>query len=157
MTVNEHSSVIIFDVKELMKQSRPGFHLKPLQFKHYVDNPCICVVSCILDYLDTTKVFRNNVSQLLISTQKPYKAVSTDTLARWLKLCLQNAKIDTYTYKAHSTRVASSSSAHSSGVSITTIMDSVGYTFVQTFAKYYNKNIESDVCFSSGILSKMKK
>lgn len=55
MTVNEHSSVIIFDVKELMKQSRPGFHLKPLQFKHYVDNPCICVVSCILDYLDRTK------------------------------------------------------------------------------------------------------
>lgn len=157
MTVNEHSSVIIFDVKKLMKQSRPGFHLKPLQFKHYVDNPCICVVSCILDYLDRTKVFRNNVSQLLISTQKPYKAVSTDTLARWLKLCLQNAKIDTEIYKAHSTRAASSSAAKSSGVPITTIMDRVGWTSAQTFAKYYDKNIESDVCFSSGILSKMKK
>lgn len=66
MTVNEHSSVIIFDVKELMKQSRPGFHLKPLQFKHYVDNPW----TCILDYLDRTKVLKNKVSQLLISTQK---------------------------------------------------------------------------------------
>lgn len=72
-------------------------------------------------------------------------------------MCLQNAKIDTDIYKAHSTRAASSSAAKSSGVPITTIMDSVGWTSAQIFAKYYDKNIESDVCFSSGILSKMKK
>ena len=87
-------------------------------------------------------MFRKNVSQLLISTQKPYKAVSTDTLARWLKLCLQNAKIDTDIYKAHNTRAASSSAAKSSGVPITTIMDSVGWTSTQTLRNIMTKTLK---------------
>ena len=46
------------------------------------------------EYLKLTANLRGNITRLFISTAKPYKITSQDTLARWIKTTLQSAGID---------------------------------------------------------------
>ena len=48
-----------------------------------------------------------NHQKLIVSYQKPHRPISKDTVARWLKQVLRPAGIDTPTFGAHYTRVAS--------------------------------------------------
>ena len=82
---------------------------------------------------------RQEHQKLLVSYQKPHKAISKDTVARWLKQELKLEGIDTSTFGAHSTRAASTSAAKAHNVSITTIMKSAGWSSESTFRKFYNK------------------
>ena len=43
-------------------------------------------------------------SQLLLSFQRPYKEVVSSTISGWIKTVLKLANVDTYIYRAHSTR-----------------------------------------------------
>ena len=56
-----------------------------------------CVVRTLQAYLKVTKLLRtqNNMSKLLLTTQKPNKCASKDTIARWLKTILVKSGIDT--------------------------------------------------------------
>ena len=45
-------------------------------------------------YLEMTKDKRGQESRLLISFQKPFKAVTADTLSRWVKATTSQAGID---------------------------------------------------------------
>ena len=54
---------------------------------------------------------------------------------------LKHAGIDTSTFGAHSTRVASTSAVKAQKLPVTTIMDSAGWSSENTFMKYYNKTI----------------
>ena len=48
-------------------------------------------------------------SKLLISFRKPHRAVSKDTVARWVKSTLANAGINVASFATHSTQAASTS------------------------------------------------
>ena len=83
-------------------------------------------------------------SQLLISYVRPHKPVLKDTIARWVKVILQNAGIDITTFTAHSSRAASTSYASQAGVKLDEILKAAGWSSAQTFSKHYNKPIEEN-------------
>ena len=80
---------------------------------------------------------------MLLRFCKPFKPVSTDTIAHWLKKVLENAGIDINKYGAHSTRAASTSAAKAANVSVKTIMDAAGWANAETFSKFYDKPISA--------------
>ena len=138
-----------FNINSLMKQSRPSYHIKPLVFLKY-DKCTLCPVVTLQSYLQITKGLRT-CTALFISTQKPHKAVSRDTISRWLKSMLCNAGIDTSVYKGHSTRSSCTSKVKSLGVPVNIIMDKAGWTKADTFAKFYDKKSNVDTEFQSAL------
>ena len=59
----------------------------------------------IRTYLERTKCWRKgDHDQLLLSFRQPHGAVTTSSIARWLKLGMAESGIDTQKFKAHSTR-----------------------------------------------------
>lgn len=143
-----------FSISTLLKTSRIGHHLKPIEFLAFKPNTALCIVKHVTCYIERTRPLRGNQTQLLISYQKPYKAVSADTISRWLKTVLNLAGIDTAKYTAHSTRSASTSAAKTMDIAIDIIMESAGWTQESTFVKFYNKPIMSKNNFGSCLLQK---
>ena len=131
-----------FVITTLFKTSRPGRHLPPIRFVQYKPDERLCIIRPIEEYVRRTKSLRGNESKLLISYQRPHKAVSKDTLSRWFKAMLQQAGIDTSRFGAHSTRSASTSVANALNMPIDIILNSGGWSQESTFAKYYNMPIE---------------
>ena len=129
-------SKVMFIVNDLLKTTKPGRECTRLEFLSFDEDPRICVVRYLSEYLSRTKDTRHDHQKLLVSYKKPNRPVSKDTVSRWLKL----AGIDTSTFGAHSTRAASTSAAKAQKLSITTIMDSAGWSSENTFMKY-NKTI----------------
>ena len=115
---------------------------------------CLCVVKHLEQYIYQTQDKRSTEKQLLISFQKPHKAVSVDTISRWIKTVLQQAGIDTKVFGAHSTRSASTSAAKANSVSLETIMKSAGWSQESTFTKYYQMPIVSQHNFGQELLEK---
>ncbi|KAK3890246.1 hypothetical protein Pcinc_005779 [Petrolisthes cinctipes] len=98
--------------------------------------------------MDKTKNLRQDGEQedqkLLISTIKPHKEVSKDTIARWIRRMLVMSGVDTTKYSAGSVRPAAASKAKAMAVPITFIMAKAGWSSEATFAKYYDKIIVQD-------------
>ena len=100
---------IIIRITDNMKQSRPGFHLKPITLHRYEMNDKICIVTTVKEYMAHTKHLRTG-TKLFISTVKPHNSVSKQTISRWIKLIMSKAGIPDI-FKPHSTRAASVSQA----------------------------------------------
>ena len=133
----------VFYIKNIVKQSRPNKHLPPIELLAYPANEKLCIVTMIRKYINFTSKLRQSETRLFISFSKPHKAVSTDTLARWIKTGLANAGIDTNKYSAHSTRAASVSAASQRGIPVDTIMKAAGWTQETTFSKFYRKKTDN--------------
>lgn len=137
----------IFYFTKLLKTSRPGNHQCTLVIKSFMQSVPIQVLH---EYLKRTKNLRGSDSQLLISCKKPHKAVTTDTLSRWLKEVLKLAGTDKFT--GHSTRAASSSAAKRFNVDIATILQAAGWTSALTFNKFHNKPLQTKSSFGEALL-----
>ena len=149
------SSSFSFQISSKVKQTRPGTHLPSLTFKAYAPDRRLCVYTYLKEYLARTEKLRGQETQLLISFQKPYKGVSTDTIGRWAKIVLSQAGIDNAIFSAHSTRAASVSAAKKKRVPLDTIMSTAGWSNAGTFKAYYDKPVQdcSSVTYGDGILS----
>ena len=90
------------------------------------------------EYLKLTANLRSNITRLFISTTKPYKIASQDTLARWIKATLQPAGIDMSIFTCHCTRSASRVATR---IPIDTVWKTGGWSNMRTFAKHCNKDI----------------
>ena len=93
--------------------------------------------------IERTETLRVTGSQLLISFQKPHKAVSRDTISRWISTAMQLSGINLDLYKAHSTSAASVSAAHRAQFPIQEILSKAGWSSAQTFAIYCDKNLDT--------------
>ena len=95
--------------------TRVGEGLKPHQvsYQAYTQDPNLCVVKTLDEYISRTEGWRygEQCSQLLVSFVYPHKPVVSSTISGWLKNVLRKAGIDIGTFKAHSTRSASTSKA----------------------------------------------
>ena len=102
------------------------------------------VCAYVKDYLERTREFRKDQTQLFISwiSKKP---VSRTTLARWLKLVLSLAGIDTQKFKAHSYRGAGLSKAFQRGASIHQIVEAGNWSNCGIFKNYYNAPSEPEI------------
>ena len=144
----------IFYLTSLQKHSRPGKHQKPIELEAFDQEPNLCVIRHLKAYVDKTSVHRGDTdsNQLLLSFQKPFKPVSKDTIARWIKNVLKDAGIDTTKFGAHSTRAASTSAAAKAGTPLEVILESAGWSNCGTFAKVYQKPINAPCNFGSVLL-----
>ena len=136
-------TTLYIPVMAKIKQTKPGMHMKPLKFKAYVDKK-LCVLAHLTEYISRTEKLVRNEPNLFISYIKPHKAVTKDTIARWCKCTLALSGIDISKYSTHSSRSAASSKAKEKGIAVNQIIDSAGWSNEQTFAKFYERPIESD-------------
>ena len=139
----------IFHVQSLLKQSRSGKHLHHIEIISYPVNKNLCIITTLKEYISRSSILRSD-DQLFLSYKKPHKAVSKETIARWIRITLNKAGINTNKFKPHSTRSASTSAAAAAGASINCIMKAAGWSQESTFRKFYNKDV--NVNFGDKIL-----
>lgn len=138
-----NNNEIIVPIPQLLKQSNPRNRKFSLRLSCNVENPSICVVTTLKEYIRRTKNIRGNQRQLFISFNKPHRAVSRSTISRWIKTVLREAGIDVSIFKAHSTRAASCSHAKRNAVPIEHILKTAGWANDKTFRKFYDKVVEN--------------
>ncbi|XP_071165217.1 uncharacterized protein [Mytilus edulis] len=142
---NDNMKVFIVD---LVKQSKPGKHIGPLEFNRHDDNK-LCVIVAMEEYLKRTSKLRGQEKSLFISCVKPFKTVTKSTISRWIKHLLGKAGIDIKVYGTHSCRSASSSSAAAHGIPLNNILKTAGWSSAQTFYKFYFKPIQTQTLSDS--------
>ena len=128
----------------ILKNSRPGHHQKPLELIPYRLNAKLSIIACLDDYLTRTKLIRENLppeanpTALVLSYGYPHHAVTSTTIARYVKCFMANAGIDLTQFSAHATRSASTSKAKTLGMSLKDICAGAGWKSDSTFRKFYN-------------------
>ena len=78
-------------------------------------------------------------------------------ISRWCKSLLNSAGIDIEEFGCHSTRAASTSFAALKAGDISNIIESVGWSNVQTFQTFYNKPINTSFNFGSSVMNAIDK
>lgn len=144
---------ITFHLTGLLKTSKPGSHMNTIMFKSFKEEPKLCPVIYIKEYIKRTKRIRKS-DQLFIQTTKPHNAIARATLRRWTKNTLTEAGVNMEIYKPHSTRSASTSLAFQKDVPLNTILKAAGWKSENTFGKFYKRPIiESTNSFSNAVLT----
>lgn len=146
-------SNITFAIDELIKQSKPGNVGHQIKLVAYPPDRRLCIQTVLNEYVSRTATLRDDEPKLFISFKPPHKKVSKDTIARWIRIVLQAAGIDTTKFKAHSTRAAASSAAMNKFVPIDEIMKTAGWSNEKTFQVFYNKCSETTSSFAAAILN----
>ena len=90
--------------------------------------------------------------KLFLALIKPHKAVTSSTIARWLKSLLEAAGIDTTVFTAHSAQGASSSAAANLGITTNDILKAADWSSESVFQRFYYKPTE-DPSFGRAVLS----
>ncbi len=138
-----HPKGVSFKQAGLSKTSRPGDLPKISFHAAFPQDKDLCPVECLRSYEISTKEFRPKDSTqpdwLFLSFIRPHKAVSSSTLARWIKTLLQLAGVDTEMFSAHSLRGAATSASVNQGISVPEILNMAGWTQERTFSKFYYK------------------
>ncbi|XP_045158583.2 uncharacterized protein LOC123524443 [Mercenaria mercenaria] len=133
-----------------LKQSKVNCHLGEIYIEAYPDEK-LCVVKTLKEYVQRTEQKREDTTKVFISSKKPFKPVSSCTIAKWIKSVLGKAGIDMSVFTAHSTRGASTS-ALTNRVPIDTILRTAGWKRDCVFRKFYKRDITNNSDFSNGIL-----
>lgn len=135
-----------------IKQGRPNYKQEVVKISKYPINKKLCPYHYMECYLERVSQNRGTCESVFLTLSEPHKRPSQDTVSRWIKKVLKHAGIDISAYSAGSTRAASSSKAHKSGVAIDFILKKGGWTQSSTFGKYYKKPIHKDNDFAEGVL-----
>ena len=142
--INILSDKVVCYISEVLKQTKPGVHIAPIEIHRYDVDEKLCLLKTLQDYLVRTQILRGGENKLFISSVKPHGAVTKSTISRWIKSVLKKSGIDVTVFGAHSCRAASTTAAAEKGLPIETIMKAAGWSTSSTFAVFYKKNIEKD-------------
>ena len=104
---DDHANIEIY---ELLKTSKPGKHLPPFPFPAFVEEPRLCIVTVLKEFIQRTEKLRKS-QKLFVTYTKLYNQPAISTLSNWIKLVLQLAVVNAKLFKTHSTRSASTSAA----------------------------------------------
>lgn len=144
-----HSDKVVFNIAKIIKTSKPGVH-HAIELCRFPEDLRICPVECLEKYLEATKSIRKDTN-LFISFHKPHNTVSAQTLSRWIRNALELSGVDRV-FKPHSTRGAAASKA-ASNIDISVVLKTVGWRSHMTFARFYNRPIQTDSnLFSTSVL-----
>jgi hypothetical protein len=120
-----------------------------------------CPVETLKAYIDRTREIRpDGCNRLFISLKKPHKAVSRDTLSRWIvdtiKLAYQRRSLDPPVgVRAHDTRAVASSWAAFAGVPMHIIMRTASWRSQTTFTSCYLKDmLGQDAALAKAVLDR---
>ena len=122
-----------FTLSALTKTSKPG-KKKSLFYPRLEVDSEVCPVICLRQYLKVTEDTRKD-HNLFLSYRKPYRAVKSCSIARWLKSILSMAGFSEF--KAHSTRGAAVSAASNNGMSVSDILAVADWSSASTFKRFY--------------------
>lgn len=149
------ADALVIKISARLKTSGIGKSQPLLVFKPFTEKPELCVFSLTRFYIDLPRKLRSNsCDSLFVSFRSPYKAVSSQTLGRWVKAELDAAGIDVSIFSAHSTRHASTSFAASKGINLDEIRRTAGWNdSSNVFARFYNRPIFRDSAFQLAILN----
>lgn len=157
----EHNKIVIIP-SVLGKTSKPGKAPCSLEFRSFADKPNLCMVSQLKLYLKKTTEKRTdnaNTYRLLLTTTPPYHNATRNTVANWIRHCLNQAGIcnDKAIYTPHSLRSASTSKA-STVMPVDDILKAAGWSSASTFYRFYKRDIEtrSDSCLDQTLLNQYK-
>ena len=139
-----------FSLPTHVKTSRPGHPARKMFLPSFPDNPNICVVRTLAAYVERTRDLRKS-SQLLVSLIAPHKAISSQSVSRWLTRALRMAGIE-LGYSGHSTRGASTSAAAAGGLSVDLILEAADWASAQTFERFYHREA-SRAAFARAVLN----
>ena len=142
----------VFTPTALAKQSRPGRDIKEFFFPKFTENENLCPVKSLSFYIEKTVNLRGNNEQLFISFIKPHHPVTSPIIARWLKVVMEVAGIDTSIFKAHSVRSASTSTAATQGVTTEDILSAADWSTESSFQQFYYKPIHGKT-FAKSVLT----
>ena len=148
---------VVFSPSHLSKQSRPAHHGVEFFFPYFKDDILLCPVETLRVYEQRTFNFcsssgtsrANCLHRSFIGSHGP---VSSSTIARWLKVCLKNAGVDTSKFQAHSVRAATTSKALLSGLTVEDILKAADWSSEGVFQKFYYKPKHS-LAFGSSVLA----
>ena len=130
-----------FVINDIVKQSAPGRAQPELVIPVFPAEPKLCVCTYLREYIKRTEPLRGEETRLFISYIRPHKWVSKDTIARWVKIVMQQAGVDERLFKPHSTRAASTSKAYCANVPLASIIKAGSWKSDCVFQKLYNKPI----------------
>lgn len=122
-------------IGDMLKQTRPEYHLTPLEFKYFT-NESLCVVKTLHVYIERTKRLRKDETQLFVSTSSFHM-----TVANWIRTVLCKSGIDVKQFSPHSTRSAAVSAAKQCNVPIDVFLKSAGWALDCVFRKFYQKDV----------------
>ena len=143
MDLNYFSKIenrLTFTFINQLKTSKPGKTNAPIEIFKFEDAD-LCVFTCIESYISRTEKLRS-CSKLWRGVVKPHKAVSKETVSRWIKSMLNMAGIDTDKFSAHSTRMASTSKANCQGGGMDTILRTASWESETNFLKFYCRHLQ---------------
>ena len=109
-------------------------------------------MSTLRAYLERTGPLRGGESRLFVSFIKPHKAVTSSTIARWLRTMLELSGIDSSIFGAHSTRSTSTSAAARGGVTLEDILKAANWSSESVFQKFYHKEVDK-TCFGVAVIN----
>lgn len=140
----------------LVKQSRPGYSQKPIQFNSFPEKPNVCVVNQLSLYCKNTKSSRTpDCQKLFLTSTRPIKPASNNTLSRWIKEILFKCNLSQFS--SHSLRGSSTSAAHRAGFPIDSILNAAGWSNDSVFRKFYNRPVNNNVSLDTAILTSVYK
>ena len=134
--------VCVVTYTSLLKQTKPGKHLKPLKLNKFINDENVCVFENLKEYQSRTENIRSSKA-LFISTIKPHNGVAIDTISGWIKSVLEMCGVDISVFSAHSVRSAATSAAFSRDVPIDKILDLAGWSSQSTFNRFYCRSDRS--------------
>jgi len=145
---------LIIRIPDRIKTSKPGRCQPLLCFSRFENHENLCIVRLTEQYINTTKDLRPSTCEaLFISLTKPHKAVTSQTMSRWIKQGLKECGVDTTVFSAHSTRHASTSRAAEKGVALDLINRAAGWTGEsRVFASFYNRPMLDPEDFTKAVL-----
>lgn len=129
-------------ITEHIKTSRVGATQPVFILPFLNSRKSVCVARVLIFYIKQTKDLRDNTDNLFITFKKPHHEATSQSISRWIKMCLISAGIDKR-FTAHSTRHAATSAADMKGLDVNIIKSTAGWSEQsKTFAKFYKRPIE---------------
>ena len=147
---------IIFQPRHLSKQSRSSKPIQEFFYPRFPEDEVLCPLQALLAYEECTAAFRSpqgHKTLLFLSWIGKHDPVSSSSIARWLKLGLEDAGVDTSIFKGHSTRGASSSKAAASGVTVSDILQAADWSSEGTFQRFYHRQSSDKSTFGKAVLA----
>ncbi|KAJ8969583.1 hypothetical protein NQ317_002378 [Molorchus minor] len=131
-----------------VRREQPCLHIP-----FFKEKPNLCVASVLMHYVERSSKLRNeNQEFLFLTTKKPHKTASTDTLTRWIEEALTHAGINTKVFSAYSTRHAATSAAYRKGVLLDAIKKTSGWSEKsQVFARFYNQRLKNTLQLAKAV------
>jgi len=134
----EASATFLFVYKDLkVARNRPYF---VVSLPPPGDADPLATTSLLKTYLDLTEKIRPaGKRQLFISYSRPHNPVSTDTVARWIRSVMSDAKIDSSVFGAHSVRGASASAAQVQQAPLESVLRAGDWSGLRSYSKHYQR------------------